>query len=242
MSGDEGVPVTRRRVDCGTTLDGYRQPLALVCSHLLRDTQAGVAGSAALVSPTARTPFPLLLRRLASYHPLYLADPSREDLEWQRAQVGDDQVEYLLGGAAELPDSLQGLGLVLNPFGLQHWPEEAPLYAQAVRAHCLGDAHLVTLDWGPTSYPDALAGLPGIAEEVRFSAQAALPAYGVETGWRLLGELEVTFGLPHSVEDIAVRLHAEHAARLREVASTLPSPTVLVGSSVIYRRYEGVAR
>jgi len=239
MSGDEGT-VTRRRVDCGTPVDGYRQPLALVCSHLLRDTPAGVAGTAALVSPTAKTPFPLLVRRLASHHPLYLADPSREDLEWQRSQVGDDQVEYLVGGAAELPDSLQGLGLVLNPFGLQHWHIEAPLYAPAVRTHCRDDAHLVTLDWGATSYPEALAGLPGIAEEVRFSEQALLPPYGVETGWRLVGELEVTFGLLHSVEDIAVRLHSEHGARLRDAASTLQILTVLVGSSVIYRRYEGV--
>lgn len=238
MRCDEGV--LRHRVDCGTHVD-YRQPLATVFEHLLQDIPQSIGETAALVSPAAKSPLPLLLSKLTSFHPLYLADPSHEDLLWQQAQVGDNQIVYLVGGAAELPDSLTGLGAVFNPFGLQHWAAEAPQYASAVRKHSRDGAHLFTLDWGVTRYPEDIAGVPGIAEEVRFSEQTQLAAYGTETGWQLTRELEVVFGLQHTVEDIAVKLHGEHGTLLREATRHRESLEVTVGSSIIYRHYKGVA-
>jgi hypothetical protein len=239
MRCDEGVPDAHRRVECGTHVD-YRQPLALVFERLLQDIPRGAGGRAALVSPTAKTLLPLLLRKLTTLCPLYLADPLHSNLEWQRAQVGSDQIVYLVGSATELPDSLTGLGTVFNPFGLQHWPAEAPHYASIVRKHSRGDAHLFTLDWGKTDYPEDIAGLPGIAEEVRFSQKAQLAPYGLETGWRQVSELEVAFGLQHTIEDIAVLLNPEHAVLLRAAAHHRPGSLVIVRSSIIYRHYEGV--
>jgi hypothetical protein len=238
MRCDEGVP-NACRVECGTHVD-YRQPLATVFERLLQDIPEGVGGRAALVSPTAKTLLPFLLRKLTTLCPLYLADPSHSDLEWQHAQVGSDQIVYLVGGTNELPDSLVGLGAVFNPFGLQHWSAEAPHYASAVRKHSRDDAHLFTLDWGKTDYPEDIAGLPGIAEEVRFSQKAQLAPYGRQTGWRQVSELEVAFGLQHTIEDIAVLLSLEHAALLRAATHHWSDSTVIVRSSIIYRHYKGV--
>ena len=241
MKSDEGVPATHHFVDYGTLAGGYRQLHAGVFQLLLQDVPAQLTGTAALVSPASTTPFPFLLSRLTSHRPLYLADPSHEDLELQRSLVGDDQAIYLASGVAELPDSPTGLGIVLNPFGLQHWTVEAPLYASAVRKRSRDDGRLFTLDWGITRYPEDLAGLPGIAEEVHFSEAALLSPYGPETGWRLLGEREIAFGLEHSVEDIAARLHGDHAELLRAAARHRQRSRIVIGASVIYRLYEGIA-
>jgi len=238
MKSDEGVPTTRHYVDYGTLAGGYRQLHAMVFQFLLQDIPPQLTGTAALVSPAATTPFPFLLSRLTCHRPLYLADPSHQDLEMQRALVQDDQAFYLHGGVSELPDSLTDLGIVLNPFGLQHWHAEAPRFASAVRKHSRDDGRLYTLDWGVTRYPDDFAGLPGIAEEIHFSRSALLCPYGPESGWRLLGEREIAFGLQHSVEEIATLLSGEHAELLRAAAQRRQSPIIVIGSSVLYRQYE----
>lgn len=238
MRGDERVPTTRR-IECGLLADSYRTPLAVVSKTFLADILALPQG-AVLVLPTAKTPFPLVLSRMTNCRPLYLADPVASDLEWQRERVGNDQTVYLESGATELPDSLQGLGVVLNPFGLQHWHSEAQQYAPTVRKHSRDDALLITLDWGRTRYPEDLADLPGIAEEVRFSEQSLLPPFGRETGWELVSQIEVAFDLQHTVSDIAVLLREEHAETLRKTVAHRESKAVAIGSSILYRRYKGI--
>lgn len=225
--------------DCGT-LSNYRQLHTKVFHFMLQDLPDNIAGTAALVAPTAVMPYPFLLHRFSSHRPLFLLDPDPADLEQQRSLVGDKQVIYQTGGVADFPDSLQDLGLVLNPFGLQHWRREIPLYASAARKRSRDDGRLITLDWGRTRYPDTLADLPGIVEEVRFSEQALLPAYDEQSGWRLELEREICFALPYGVKDIIAQMSSEHAETFQLFARELPDDAIIIGGSVIYRVYGGI--
>jgi hypothetical protein len=229
--------VTRARVDCGS-VEHERVPFAVAARCILAGIPGEVAAGAALVFPASQWPFPRLLGRHTSLHPLYLADPSHEALQWQQQQVGDDRAVYcLVAGIADLPDSLRDLGVVLNPFGLQHRMHEASLYAPALRERCRGGAVLLTLDWGDIVYPEDLAALPGIAEEVRFSEQLRLEAFGPETGWVLTQEQEILYRVLHPVEEIAARLLADHAEQLRQATTLRGCAVVEIATSVIYRRY-----
>lgn len=225
--------------ECGTLTDGYRMLHARVFQFLQQDMPPHLNGSI-LIAPAATTPFPLLYRHLFPNSFLCLADPSSEDLAFQHSLLGTNQVAYFPGGVDDLPSSLTDLCVVLNPYGLQHWRAEAPRYASAVLGHCRGrgGAQLFTLDWGVTTYPEDLAGLPGIANEIHFSQAALLTAYGPETGWRLMRERIVRFGLLHAVEEIAEKLHQDHEELFRNVVRQQGRTTVVIGSSVIYRQYE----
>lgn len=229
--------VTRQVLDCGTLVDGYGRPMAAAARSMLADIPARLCGTPALIVPTARTPFPRLLSRRTSHRPIWLADPSQEDLDWQRQDV-DDRAAFIAGGVDQLPACIQDVAFVLNPFGLQHTLAEAPQYASAVRRHTRNDALLLTLDWGPTRYPQDLASLSGIAEEIQFSIQSQLAPYSVETGWRLIKEMDFLFEVRHTVEGIAALLNDDNAARLRD--AVLRDRVISVGSSVLYRLYEAV--
>ncbi len=226
------------RVDCGV-VEHERVPLAIAAREILNAIPAELAPVAALVLPAAQWPFPRLLARHASFHPLYLADPSDEALQWQRKQVGDnDSVVYCcVASVADLPASLQHLSLVLNPFGLQHRLDVASSYAPALRERCRSGAVLLTLDWGGIAYPQDLAALPGIVEEVDFAEQSRLAAFGPETGWKLVEEQEILYRVLHPVEEIAARLRTEHAEQLRQITSQREYAIVEIATSVVYRRY-----
>jgi hypothetical protein len=225
-------------VDCGIVAH-ERVPLAIAARKILNVIPVALAAGAALVFPAAQWPFPRLLARRTSFHPLYLADPSDEALQWQREQVGEnDGVVYCcVASVTSLPDSLQNLGFVLNPFGLQHRFEDASSYAPVLRERCRGGAVLVTLDWGGISYPEDLAVLPGIVEEVRFAEQSCLAAFGPETGWKLGEAQEISYRMQYPLEMIAARLCTEHAEHLREITRGRESAIVEIATSVIYRCY-----
>jgi hypothetical protein len=227
----------RETIQCGLVTDGYRMPMAVVSRFLLSDVPTHTAPVPTLVVPTARTPFPRVLGRRDGYQPLWLADPLDADLAWQRDQVGAAAI-YLTASPSTLPPELTDIELILNPFGLQHTIAEAPRYAGDVRRVAAPDAVLVTLDWGPTRYPNDLAGLPGIADEVRFAHDSQLLAFGEETGWALQREREIVFEMPHTVDHVAALLNEVNAATLRAAAA--PDRVVEVGSSVIYRLYRAL--
>ncbi len=233
MTASALPPVERETVQCGVVEDGYGFPMAVAARYLLDD----VSPTSTLIVPTAKTPFPRLLSRRAGYQPLWLADPSAEDLAWQRAQVGDGAT-YIPASPATLVGQLSGIGLVLNPFGLQHTIAEAPAYGPLMRRLVGPDGSMVTLDWGPTRYPEDLAGLPGIADEVRFARSSQLEPFPEDTGWALLKEREIFFEMPHSVDHVAALLNAANAATLR--AATDPGRVIEVGSPVIYRLYRAL--
>jgi hypothetical protein len=236
MERHDGVsPVTRRTVECGV-VDHDRLPLAVAASSILADIP-GDRALAAAVFPVAQLPFARVLGQFTSLHPLFLVDSDEECLEWQRGQVGDRAV-YLAGSVTDLPDALQGLGVVLNPFGLQHHLAEAPLYAPALRSQCRGDAVMLTLDWGKVGYPTELAHLPGIADEVHYAEQRLLDAFGPETGWILTKEQEIRYSVKHTIDTLATLLRPDHANLLRQAETQRGSSVVEVQSSIIYRFYQ----
>lgn len=237
MGSDRAIEATSGVEEYGT-VDSDRFPLAVAASHVLEDIPGHLAQAAALVFPAAQWPFPRLLIRRTTLHPVYVVDPSDEYLEWQRAQVGERAV-YAVGSVAEgppLPDSLQDLGLVLNPFGLQHRMAEVPLYASALRERCRGDAVLMTLDWGAVVYPENLTWLPGIAHEVRFSQESLLPAYGGETGWTLVKERTIRYSVKHAIQEMIEQLQPDQTELLRN-ATVQRDGVFDVQSSMIYRLY-----
>ncbi len=211
---------------------GYPQLMVGVSQHMLADLPAHPESTPALVLPAAQMPFPYLFSSHTSFSPLFIADHSLENLTWQRERVGERAI-YTLVESNELPMEIQDIGIVLNPFGLQHDLSRAPQYAVLVRERCKSHAMLITLDWGINKYPDPLATLQGIAADIRYSAERLLAPYGGETGWKLVQEREFPFKLPQAVEDVAHLLGEEEAAFVRSAFTQ----DILVESSVCYRRY-----
>jgi hypothetical protein len=222
-------------LECGTIERDSNIPYALVFRCLQEDVPVEMREAAALVFPGGQSPFPLLLARCTAHRPLYLADQEAPALRWQRCHLGEEVMEYHhVDGVATLPATLRDLGLVLNPFGLQHWPSEVPLYASLVRERCRRGAVLLTLDWGTIDYPQEIATLPGIAGEIRFNEQSLLPPYGPETGWQLRQERTIRYGEEYTILDL-------FASR---PGQAMPPPGVserkerfVVRSSWIYRLY-----
>jgi hypothetical protein len=150
--------------------------------------------------------------------------------------LGDaSRVRLLACDVTELPDDVHGLGCVFNPFGLQEFPGRDGEYADAVHRRVRDDAILQTLDWGLTSYPDDLTGLPGIADEIAFSARHQLAPFTPQQGWLLEKETVFEFHFEHTGEEIALILPPEAVGGFHRVVGS--QQVVAVGSSVVYRFY-----
>ena len=214
---------------------GYPQLMVKVGQCLLADLPPRLQSTAALILPAAQMPFPYLLATRTTHSPLFIGDPVLENLTWQRERVGERGI-YALVRTSELPIEIQALGVVLNPFGLQHDLQNAPHYASLVRERCQTGALLLTLDWGINRYPDSIATLVGIAADIRYSTERILAPYGLETGWSLVQEREIPFKLYHPVEAAAQLLGSEEAAFVRSTFTQ----DILVESSVCYRHYEAL--
>lgn len=227
--------VLAHALECGTIEKNSPIPYALVFRCLQEDVPVELGETAALVFPSSKEPLPLLLAKRTSHRPLYLADQEGSALEWQRQHLGVEGVEYHhVAGVATLPDTLQDLGIVINPFGLQHWPSEIPLYAPLMHERCRRGAVLLTLDWGPIHYPDDIARLPGIAQEIRFNEQSLLLPYSPETGWQLWKARTIHYGEEYTIEDLFA-LYPDQAVRRQSMS--VERGRFVVRSSWIYRLY-----
>jgi hypothetical protein len=209
--------------------------MAEIGQRMLADLPVHLAQAAALVLPAARMPFPWFLLTYTACSPLIVADPDEKNLTWQQDRLGQRAI-YVSARAQDLPPGIRGVGLALNPFGLQHDLAHAPFYASTIREHCQLQGALITLDWGENHYPDALAALPGIAEDIHYSRDRLLDPYTQETGWKLQQAWELPFTLPHTTQALVQKLTSEEAA----VVHSTFTGDILIGASVIYRRYQAI--
>ncbi len=224
----------RTREDPIILTGGYPQLMVVVGQRMLADHPERLHSAPVLILPAAQMPFAYLFASRTKHYPIFIADQRLENLTWQRQKLPEGKGFYVLVGVNELPIEVRGVGVVVNPFGLQHDLPNAPRYASLVRERCLEGAMLQTLDWGVNRYPDAIAQLPGIAADIHYSAERLLEPYGTETGWRLIQEHEIPFSLPSTIESIAEKLGEAEATYVR----TTFTQDILVESSVCYRSYE----
>jgi hypothetical protein len=222
-------------IEYGCLGDGDAEFMTKAALQMLADLPEHLLTAPLLILPAAQTPFPWIFSQRMKPHPLIIADPRQENLDWQRVRVSN--ALYVLGGSADLAD-LEHIGIVLNPLGLQHYPSEIPHYASRIRRWCRPHAIFMTLDWGHHRYPEILAQIPGIEHDIRHAAQRVLPPYGTETGWKLLQETELRFEYAFTIEALVKMLRKEDAARVRTAFSQ--DQPIIVGSSACYRRYEAI--
>jgi hypothetical protein len=230
------TPVHTEVVDVGRQEAGYRHVLAVAAQAVLSDVPPALRESPALIGQVAATPFTRVYDRRSRHEPLIAFDPRREHIDSQREMLGaGSRVRLLTCDVTGLPADVAGLGCVVNPFGLQEFPGRDGEYADAVRRRVRNDAILQTLDWGLTSYPDELTDLPGIADEIAFSARHQLAPFTAAQGWRLEKEVVFAFHFEHTGEEIAVILPPEAVDGFHRVVD--PEQVVAVGSSIVYRSY-----
>lgn len=223
-------------VDVGRQEAGYRHVLAVAAQRVLSDVPPELREAPALIGQVAATPFTRVWAHRSRHDPLVAFDPRPGHIAAQRQMLGaGSRVRLLACDVTELPADVTALGCVFNPFGLQEFPGRDGEYADAVRRRVRDDGVLQTLDWGLTSYPDELTGLPGIAEEIAFSVRHQLTPFSPSQGWRLEKETVFEFHFEHTGADIALILPAGAVDEFHRVVD--PEQVVVVGSSVVYRFY-----
>jgi len=228
--------VSTEAIDVGRQEAGYRHVLAVAARAVLGDVPPALREAPALLGQVAATPFTRVWDHRSRHDPLIAFDPRPEHVATQREMLGpDSRVRLLACDVTALPDDVDGLGCLFNPFGLQEFPGRDGEYAGAVRQRALEDAVLQTLDWGLTSYPGEIVTLPGIADEIAFSARHQLAPFTATQGWRLEKEIVFEFHFEHTGEEIALILPPEAVDGFHRVVE--PSQVIAVGSSVVYRFY-----
>lgn len=229
--------VLREVVDCGIQDSQYRTAMAAASHRLLSDiSRISSHSESALVVPAMKSPFPRLLSRRTSFHTIYVLDPEDENIRWQTLTIETKEKCTFVVGDESKSRNLEGIGFVLNPFGLQHYPEQSKYFGERVRKLTHNAALLATLDWGLTTYPDDIKDFPGISNEIRHSELLQLPAFETRDGWEQVKETEFKFFVRHTVDEIAMLLTSDHGRQLREKFAS--DRNIEVGSSIIYRLYE----
>src|SRR5581483_3069324 len=136
--------ITPAREETIILTSGYPQLMVEIGQRMLADLPAHLAKAAVLILPAAQMPFPWLFGWHTVHTPLIVADPDEKNLAWQRERLGE-RAMYILACVDNLPTEIRNLGLVLNPFGLQHDWANAPHYAPRIRERCQSEGALITL-------------------------------------------------------------------------------------------------
>jgi hypothetical protein len=228
--------IDTRRTVIGRLDSGYGPVLAEALRDVLSSPLSALRRPA-LIGHTASVPVVHTLEKFTKWNSVFAFDPRPEHVAYQRSKIKDpDRVTVLECRVTDLPPEVRDLSVVVNPFGLQEFPGEDRTYARVVRERAAADAVLLTLDWGPTRYPESIADLPGISDEVQFSKRSQLAPFGETEGWRLKDETSYDFFFVHTGEQVAAILPSAKAAVFREV---VPADRIVeISSSVLLRRYE----
>jgi hypothetical protein len=223
-------------INVGQVSGAYDRLMAAVGVVMLNDLSSRSSG-VALIAPAGKTPFTRLLERRLRFDRIVIADRDDEALEYQQSLVDNSENEFRRLSIEEL-DYTDKFQFVLNPFGLQHFFETAPVFGRAARQLCSSDANMITLDWGITRYPPAFSNLPGIREEIDYSTSNRLDSFERSDGWQLALQREFKFFIRHTVDDIASLLSPGNQHVLRAHSNGVEH--IDVGSSVLYRLYSSI--
>ncbi|MGH9003187.1 MAG: hypothetical protein ACRDYV_08670, partial [Acidimicrobiia bacterium] len=142
------------RVDIGRQDAGYGYVLAVAMRQLLRDIPPELASAPVLVGQVASTSVPRVYANRTRHAPLFVFDPRDEHVEAQREMLSAGRpVRLLQCDVTDLPGEVDDLACVVNPFGLQEFPDRVIEYGTEVRRRVRTAGFLQTLDWGLTGYP-----------------------------------------------------------------------------------------